>query len=441
MRLFAVIVGLAVFAASAEASMCKILLHAYYNFKSVEPFRGNSVYKLGGGKAELMYRLCTNFNNTLQTWCDGEESYGNVVWVEPGSRKCRNIAGIEKRVDKQVWTVGYSSWLQPYFNSSGTAGADKANSEGSAITYRLQVADQALLELGVSSINFGLVCNASKPPGSSLQTNRLIGSDLWLFFEGMQACGFGLIEPSVFMRNHVSFPVTFILLSLVMLFLRRFSERWLMATFGMQFGIFITIVSMANLELQFHFTEATTAALYVCSLLVGSLFSFACYVSRNNSIMVLFLGAAVSGSYTLLSVYVMITHEGVPSELFWTTILALATVMILCYSVPSFYDNYAHLFIVSLDLPFYLFMSLSVIVGWYPDLLTIHKAKDFQIGLEARKQNWWFLGGQLLLSLVLTVDSMLLFRKSRLENEEDCDTQDDATKAITEVDSQDLQSM
>lgn len=440
MRLFAVMVGVAMVAASAETSMCKILLRAYYNFKSVEPFRANKVFQLGG-EVELMYRLCTNFNNTLQSWCDGDESFGNIVWVERASKKCRNIADIEKRVDKQVWVVGYSNWLQPYFNSTGPAGTGKANSEGSAITYQLQVTDQALLDRGVASINFGLVCNASKPPNTSIQTNKLIGQELWLFFEGMQACGFGLIEPSVFMRNHISFPVTFILLSLLMIVLRRFSERWLMATFGMQFGIFITIVSMANLELQFHFTESTTVILFVCSLLVGSLFSFACYVSRNNSIMVLFLGAAVSGSYTLLSVYVMITHEGVPSDLFWATILALATLMILCYSVPSFYDNYAHMFIISLDLPFYLFMSLSVIVGWYPDLLTIRKAKEYQIGLEARKQNWWFLGGQLLVSLALTVDSMVLYRRSRQEKEEDRDTQDDATKAITEVDSQDLQSM
>jgi hypothetical protein len=420
--------------------MCKILLRAYYNFKSVEPFKENKLFQLDG-KSELMYRLCTNFNNTLQDWCEGAADFGNIVLIEKGSKTCTNVADIEKRVDKQVWKVGYSSWLLPYYNSSKSPATGMANSEGTAITYQYQVTDPLLVERGVSSINFGLVCNSSKSADTSIQVNKLIGKDLWFFFEGKQACGFDLIEPSVFMRNHIMFPVTFIVLSLVMLLLRRSSERWLMATFGMQFGIFITIVSMANLELQFHFTQSTSIILYFCSLLVGSLFSFSCYVSRNSSIMVLFLGAAVSGSYTLLSVFVMITHEGIPSELFWATILFLAGVMILCYSVPNFYDNYAHMFIVSIDLPFYLFMSISVIVGWYPDLLTIRKAKDYQIGLEARSQNWWFIAGQVLLTLILTVDSVLLYRRSKQLQEEDSDPQDDATKAITEVDSQDLQSM
>jgi hypothetical protein len=439
MRLFAVLVGMAMVAASAEGSMCKILLRAYYNFKSIEPLKENKLYAFEGGNSQLMYRLCTNFNNTLDSWCDGEEDYGNLVLVE--NRKCRSVADIEKRVNKQVWKVGYSSWLEQYFNSSNPQENAAVNSEGTAITYQLEVTDQTLLEKGITSINFGLVCNSSKGANASVQINKLKDKELWFFFEGKQACGFGLIEPSVFMRNHISFPATFIILSLVMIILRRFSERWLMAVFGMQFGIFITIVSMANLELQFHFTDSTTVALYACSLVVGGLFSFACYVSRNNSIMVLFLGAAVSGSYTLLSVYVMLTHEGIPSEVFWATILVLATMMILCYNVPSFYDNYAHMFIISIDVPFYLFMSMSVIVGWYPDLLTIRKAQEYEISLEARKQNWWFLGGQFLLTLVLTADSILLFRRSQSEKEEDRDTQDDAMKAITEVDSQDLQSM
>lgn len=116
----------------------------------------------------------------------------------------------------------------------------------------------------------------------------------------MQACGFKLIEPSVFMRNHTIFPIAFIVLSVLAIVLRRVNERAMMSVFGLQFGIFLTVLTLANLELQFHFSEVAIITLFICSCFIGLVFAFACFVSRQSSIMMLFLGAAVSTSYTLL---------------------------------------------------------------------------------------------------------------------------------------------
>ena len=421
-----------------ESSMCKILMRAYYNFKSIDSLNRYPSFEVDG-RYSVMYRLCTDYNQSLHTYCsDNSGQYGNIVMVDNYDKSCTSLAYIEKSVDKTVWDVQYHDRLDVYYNTSD----DAKNASGTAISYSVPVTSGVLLARGIKSVKFGLICNTSLPPDRSIQINRQIDTDLWIFFEGIQACGLGLIEPSVFMRNHIVFPISFIFISIIVLILRRVNERLMMAAFGMQFGIFISIVSMANLELQFHFTPITTSILFVCSVLLGSFFSFSCYVSRNSSIMVLFLGAAVSSSYTVLTTYVMITDDGVSSKLFWYTSVSIAVLMILMYSVPRFYDKLGHMFVVAIDVPFYLFMSISVIVGWYPDLLTIKKAKEYGIVLEAREGNWWFLGGQMILSLILIVDSVLLYKKNKRERDRDDEQNaEDTAKISSDIDSRDLQSM
>ena len=195
------------------------------------------------------------------------------------------------------------------------------------------------------------------------------------------------------MRNHTIFPITFIVLSVVAIVLRRINERAMMSVFGLQFGIFLTVIALANLELQFHYSEVAIITLFVCSCLIGLVFAFACFVSRQSSIMMLFLGAAVSTSYTLLSVLVMVTGIGISSHLFWIIIVSSTIFMVVLNAVPGFYDKYAHLYLVSIDFPFYIALSLSVLLGWYPDLLTIRYAERFKIGITPKKGNWWFIGG------------------------------------------------
>lgn len=406
-------------------SMCKILYRAYYNFKSIAPLKTDTPVLLNSTH-KLFYRLCTDFNATLtnQDQCNSEEEFGNIVLQDTSSGKtqCTNVFDTEKKTNKQVWKITHYSnhslagyYPDPLPNKDDQVSPDQMS--GTAISYVAQTTNSDLNSMGVTQIAFGLICNLSLAPEQSIfmgdQDGGLIKNEtLWFFYEGVQACGFDLIEPSVFMRNHIAFPITFIVLSVLAIILRRVDEQAMMAVSGLQFGMFITMFALANLELKFHYTESTTSVLFVCSCLMGVFFAFVCFISRNSSIFILFLGGGISLAYTILSIYAMIFKTGVSSTVFWIFIGLFVVVMVLLSLIPSFYDMYAHPFVVSIDFPFFISMSISTIVGWYPDLLTLRRAKSLYINLEVREDNWWFVVGQLLLMVALIIDSFVIARES-----------------------------
>lgn len=413
-----------------SASMCKILLRAYYNFKGIG-FNDSPNYQLDQN-TWIYYRLCTNYNNSLAGACGSDADFGNLVLqqVNPADKSlsCSTLASVEKAPNKKDWVVEHQDYLSVYYQTpqsleaieeqmlrtSTPLGAfdNRSNSSGTATTYTIAIDNQVLNSKGINSAAFGLVCNTSLNPADSKFRNQVIDQTLWFFFEGIQACGLDLIEPTVFMRNHIAFPVLIILLSTVALILRRVNERYMMTVFGINFGVFLTLICMADLELQFHFTDSTTNTLLGCCIFVGLIFGAVCFASRNTSIFVLFLGAAISFSYTLMDVLVMVSGQGITYPVFWSIIVFLVIIMGVFHQKDGSYDKYGHLFLVSIDFSFYICMSVAVIVGWYPDLLTIQESKKYFIGLEPRKENWYFLGAQLLMTVVLFVDSYAIAKKS-----------------------------
>lgn len=405
----------------SQASMCKILYRSYFDFKSVD-FDGMPNYAFDL-QHTLYYRLCTNYNSTLASKCGGEERYmGNLVLLDNSSSiqpQCRDLASIEKSSSKSEWQLEYHQWLEEYYKKPNTltkfTGRLLNNTSGTAITYTKTTADKYINSQGINKFAFGLICNFSRPADKAIYKHEKINGTLWFFYEGIQACGFKMIEPSVFLKNHLIFPITFLILSISGMIMRRYSERIMMTMFGVEFGMFITVLFMANLELSFHYETATTAAVFICSLLIGAFFGFVCFSSRNISILVLFLGAALSMSYTLLSILVMATEKGISVQLFVSTVGGLVVLMAILNNIPSFYDKYANLYLVSMDFPFYTAMSISVIVGWYPVLLTISRAQELSINLLPRKEHWWFIGLQILLSIMLIIDSKFVAKQMHYE--------------------------
>lgn len=418
---FAIVYLTLLLPSAANTSMCKILYRSYYNFKSVDFNDFPSIELTSNHK--VFYRLCTNYNHSLANICgDDHTSFGNIVLINNSSTenpRCESISAIEKSSDKTEWNVTFRHWLDEYYgyekDQVDTEDRLLNNTSGTAIVYTYQTNNQFLNAQQIKKISFGLVCNFSKSPSEAIFKRSHINDTLWIFHEGIQACGFKMIEPSVFMRNHIIYPILFILMSVTGMVVRRWSERYMMSLFGMQFGMFITVIFLANLELNFHFTPSTTFALVFCSFLVGCFFGFICFASRNISIFVLFLGAAVSISYTLLSVLVMTTGKGLSVTVFVFTIVCLIIIMSVLSNVPSFYDKYAHLYLVSLDFPFYLTLSISVIIGWYPDLLTIKRAQELSIKLVPRKENWYLIALQLVLTTLLIIDSHIIARNLEAE--------------------------
>lgn len=413
---------------SVQSSMCKILYRAYYDFKSLD-FNNFPQYDIDFNH-KVYYRLCTNYNDSLTKDCgDDNSSKGNVVLVDNSGPKstCTSLASIEKAPEKTIWKVEYWQRLTEYYtDGKHSLGLEQLegrllnNTSGTAISYKINTTDPYVNSKGIKSFAFGLICNKSLSPDQSVKKNKLVNSTLWFFFEGIQACGFTMIEPSVFMKNHIMFPVMFIFLSFCGMLLRRISERLMMSCFGFQFGIFLTVMFMANLELHFHFDSTTLVCLLICCLLMACFFGFICFASRNISIFILFIGAAISLSFTFLTVLALVTSDGVSPQVFALVVVSLVIIMALLNNVPSFYDDYAHMYLVSIDFPFYFVMSLAVIVGWYPDLLTIRKAHEFGITLTPRKEYWWFVGIQLILTLALFVDSKFIANSHRdLEQDED----------------------
>ena len=438
-----------------NSSMCKILLRSYYNFKSID-FNNFDSYKLDANNS-IYYRLCTNYNETLRNACNASGSsatYGNVVLVSNvPNTACTTVASVERIVFKKIWTVMYSDSSDLAGTNgggfsrsvesngltesveSGLAELDESDlsgsrgslasigslgspaTSGSVITYTVNIDNAYLNSQNILRVGFSLKCNTSLSAANSKFKNQIVNSTLWFGFEGTQACGLALIEPSVFMRNHICFPITLLVLSVLAMIVRRFNERIMMTLFGWLFGVFVMVMAMANLELQFHFQPSDITVLYFCSMFIGAIFGFFCFLFRNSSIILLYLAAAISFCYTALDVVVMISGQGVTSVIFWWTIGILVAVMWILSNVSGFYDKYGHLFLVSIDFPFYFWLSIAVLTGWYPDILTIKKAHEYEIALVPHKENWWFLSGQLIMTLVLFVDSVLIARRTKSEEE------------------------
>lgn len=435
-----------------SASMCKILYRSYYNFKSVAPANGEFVFRLnklrnrvhqGSSFYTLHFRLCTNFNDTLGSVCKekiqttsddtADLSFGNLV-LSDSEKRCYNLASIEKSIEKTRWNVEYHNSLDEY--TQNELGHQKEgllnNTSGTAISYAYKTNDKEINALGVNEVKFGLICNTSLQPEASKSRVSHINSTVWIFFEGIQACGLSTIEPSVFMRNHIAFPLTLMALSVAGILIRRFSERLALTATGLLLGIFLTLNCLDDLELFFHFTPDTLTLLYFSCLIIGSLFAFFCFASRNWSIFVMFMGTAVTLGYTILSVYVLSVDGGISSEVFWFTNLAFFLLMALLSRIPNFYDDHAQFFLLSMIHPFFLVTSLAIIAGIYPDLLTIRQAKKQSIELDPKEGYWYFLGGQVLLSLVLVVDSWSIRKRDLLELQDSEEEQEEVPNSKKE---------
>src|SRR3990167_2208409 len=227
-------------------SMCKILFRAYYNFKAVG-FNGSLPYQVDNS-TKLFYRLCTNYNDTLSGMCNSSSDFGNLVLVEypgnPNPVTCTSLASVEKNPTKHIWNLQHHDNLDAY--TPGRIGSGFTNemisrlagqittiqednnsttNTGSATSYTIQVDNPQLVKNGITSIAFGLVCNPSLLPANSTYRNQVVNNTLWFFFEGIQACGLDLIEPTVFMRNHFAFPIIIIFLSVVATILRSEERR------------------------------------------------------------------------------------------------------------------------------------------------------------------------------------------------------------------------
>lgn len=412
-------------------SICKILHRCYYNFNSIEEINKMLTHKLTD-QSSLLFTLCRGLPKTdLQPLCSGDLGSfyrGNVI-LKTGD-ECKLIQRATKGTrgvgHGKRWRVQHVWRLEEYYNSSNSSvkiPVDNHHSRrhdsdlpGSAIIYSTNLEDPTLKAASLEELKFGLVCNPLKIEKEEfIYRKEVIGKTLWVFFEGSQACGFDLIEPAVFMKNHLAFPITFVLLSIVGIIMRRINERITMTIFGMQFGIFITLACLGDLELFFHFTSGTTIILYICSVCIGSIAALFCYMSRNSSIFILFLGAGISIGFTFLSFLSMVTSSGIDPTVFWLTIILTSCLCIALNVIPSFYDNYAHPYLTSVDFPFYLCMSSAVMLEIYPDMLTLNRAKALNIDLSPDGRNWLLLGTQLLLTVGLSVDGYLLTKAKALK--------------------------
>lgn len=405
----------------SSSEFCHFLQKDFYTYETIPPRRHQ--YQLRSGKS-LIFSSC-HTNKYPKKSC----SKGNTVLVGDNGF-CKTVSYLSKgrlyKWDRKRYpeTIeNFAPFEEPSILQEEIED-DPQNNKGlfeapsmvfnSTILYSWKIdpiLQPELISENIHQIRYAFVCpevfKESKLEGETYFYRSQ--KSLTLVYTGVRACGFNFIEITIFIKRHKNFALGLGLVSLLILIYSRIFKRFTLWLIGLEVGVFICLIFMADFEEISHFEGSQLYSLYIVSILVGSMLGIFTAYSPESALYLQAVSAGLVSAFNFGLIYILVSGNGFSRTLFWMIFGILAVVIVMFKSSPKFPDNLAFVIFINYNQPLYFFMCLGLYIGFYPDILTINIAKEYGLDLKIDKINWLMVLGQTVVSLILIFQGLGYF--------------------------------
>jgi hypothetical protein len=276
----------------------------------------------------------------------------------------------------------------------------------------MPVDNAELVGLGIQRISYGLICPDVFERRQSEYKMKHVNNTIYFLYRGNKACGYDLIEASVFLKRHKSLALTLNLISVIILIFGRTKRKKLsLGLSGFEIGLFTAVIFMADFEHHIHLEGSTKALFFICSMLVGLLIGIFSAFSPESAVMLQAFNAATALTFTLTSLYSLTLDVGVSQAVFWVLNITLSIILVAITASPKFIYKYAFKVYINFNQPFYFFYCIAIYFDLYPEMLTMKVADRYGIWFHVNRYTWFVVILQVMLTVILEMEAFGFFKK------------------------------
>ena len=399
-------------------SFCKFLYQDYFNIETINyvptPFKLND-------SSQLYPTLCDDVSGPDQCTIEG-----NMYYLTSKGR-CETLATADKSnlySWKRYKVKGIRIWEDD--NATQTdiiKNSDKVPSEerlfredkldfNTTMIITMDTSEPDLNDLGVKSISYVMVCPQEYKIAQSRYKMRLTNGTVLFLYKGNKACGYNIIEATVFLKRHKNFMLVIGIVAMVILVGSRFKYKKLsLGLGGFEIGVLTSVIFMAGFEHQKHLEGVSLSIFYTCCLSVGVLIGLFCAYSLESAVFLQAFNAAMASTFTLSCIYSLTFERGVSQPAFWVINIIFSFLLVAITASPRFIYKYAYKFYINFNQPFYVIYCLCVYFDVYPETISMSVAKEYGITIHPYSYTWLLVFVQVFGTVVLEMDAFGAFEK------------------------------